>query len=88
MPSRPKTPASSVPGLGLLAGQQPVARLDDRDLAPKRANTWASSTPMAPPPSTISDSGTSLGLDRLAVGPVRRAGQAVDRRDRPARCRC
>ena len=26
--------------------------------APKRANTWASSAPMAPPPSTISDSGT------------------------------
>ncbi len=26
--------------------------------APKRAKTWASSAPIAPPPSTISDSGT------------------------------
>ncbi len=26
---------------------------------PKRRNTWASSTPMAPPPSTTSESGTS-----------------------------
>ena len=27
---------------------------------PNRANTWASSQPIAPPPSTISDSGSSL----------------------------
>ena len=48
---------------------------------PNRANTCASSTPIAPPPSTSSDDGTVVGLDRLLVRPVRRVRQPVDRRD-------
>ena len=55
---------------------------------PKRANTWASSSPTAPPPSTSSESGSVVGLDGLAVGPVGSLGEPVDRRDHGRRCRC
>ena len=40
---------------------------------------------MAPPPRTTSEAGSSVGLDRLVVGPVRRARETLDRRDRRRR---
>lgn len=40
-------------------GQDAFGRLDDVDVGPERAKAWAISSPMAPPPSTIIDSGAS-----------------------------
>ena len=48
--------------------------------APNRANTCANSQPMAPPPSTTTASGDLGQPHRVAVGPVRRVRQPVDRR--------
>ena len=55
---------------------------------PKRENACASSAPIAPPPTTISEPGSSAQLHGVAVGPVRRVRETVDRRGRRRRCRC
>ena len=81
MPSRPNTcgeqrPRPRAPRAG---SSRPVASTTVT-LAPKRAKTWASSDPIAPPPRTISDSGTcSVSMaSRLVQNGV--PGQARDRR--------
>ena len=83
-PLRPSTPLHSRcprarslgdqrAGLRLLRIEDPVHGLDTVTRLPNRANVCASSSPIAPPPSTTSDSGTVVADDRLPVGPVRRA---------------
>ena len=58
MPSRPSTSATSALDSGSSSASNRSAPSTIDTLAPKRANTCPSSTPMAPPPSTTSDRGT------------------------------
>jgi hypothetical protein len=58
MPSRPKTSAISAPDSGSSSGSSWPSASTTVTAVPNRANTCASSVPIAPPPSTISDSGT------------------------------
>ena len=59
MPSDPKTSANSCPASGSSGPTRQGPASSTVTSEPKRRNTWASSTPMAPPPSTASDPGTS-----------------------------
>jgi hypothetical protein len=52
--------ADQLAGLRLFGRQQPVRGLDDRDRGSNLANAWASSTPTAPPPATVSEADASL----------------------------
>ena len=67
--------------LRLLDGEHRSAASTTVTRTPNRANTWASSSPIAPPPSTASVP-ARLELDRLVVGPVRGLGQPGHRRGR------
>ena len=60
MPSRPKTSASSAPASGSSGGSRRPDPSITVTRAPNRAKTWDSSAPIAPPPSTRSDAGTSV----------------------------
>ena len=62
MPSDSKTRASSSPASGSSNDTSRPSASTTVTCAPNLAKTWASSTPMAPPPSTISESGTSVAL--------------------------
>ena len=76
---------SGPPALGRHPGQRSAAsgssrvaagrRLDHCHPAPEAREDLGELQPTAPPPSTSSDSGT-VRLDGLAVGPVRRPGEA------------
>src|SRR5580704_5146060 len=59
IPSAANTSANSAPDSGSSGPirQDPASSTETLD--PNRWNTWASSTPMAPPPSTPNDAGTS-----------------------------
>jgi len=58
MPSRMKIRSMSMPASGS-SNDSSLGRASTTVTdAPKRANTWASSAPMAPPPRTIRDRGT------------------------------
>ncbi len=59
IPSAANARASSSPASGSSAGTSRSARCTTVTAAPKRENTWASSQPTGPPPSTISEPGTS-----------------------------
>ncbi len=59
MPSSPNTSASNAPASGSSGPIRWGATSSTVTSAPKRRNTWASSTPMAPPPRTTSEAGTS-----------------------------
>lgn len=54
-------------------------------VTPNRANTWASSRPTAPPPSTTSDLGSTSVFYGIAISPVRHLVRALYRRDRGRR---
>ena len=58
IPSEPRTSARTADASGSSGPTRTGAASMMVTVAPNRWNTWASSTPMAPPPSTSSDSGT------------------------------
>ena len=60
MPSAVKTLSSSALLSGSSSGSSRAEPSTTVTLVPKRANTWASSTPIAPPPRMTSDSGASV----------------------------
>ena len=84
MPSRPNTSATTArrppapPGRGCRS-----ADLEHGDLhAEPGARPGPARPRSAPPPMTTSDAGQLVGAEDVAVGPVRRVGEPVDRRGR------
>ena len=73
-------PGQQVPGLGLLQRQQPVRALDDGDPAAEPREDLAEFDADRAAAEHHQRAGYPLGLDRLVVGPERRARQARDRR--------
>ena len=80
--------AATLAASGSSSASSRSARLDDGHLGRRSGRRPARArTPIAPPPSTTSDSGSSSASIGLVVGPVRRAGRARRWAGRAAACR-
>ncbi len=74
-------------GLGLLHREQSVAALDDRDLHAEAGHDLGKLKADGAAAEDQQRARQGLGLDGLAVRPIRRAGKPVDRRDDRGRAR-